>query len=139
MNALVLEQILDQIALWIWAKNLNGEYLYVNQAFCDGVGVAKENILGRTDNELLGENLSKHYTDCDAKVVRNGDPVVIREFDPNATRHFETLKFPIRNDSGHVVGTCGVARDTEWQNELVEIFQETIKSLEQGIMKKEVL
>src|SRR5690606_13068953 len=55
---------------FIFVKDEHGKYLFVNQRFIDITRFSKEEYLGKTDAELLGDNLrSKKYIKEDLDII----------------------------------------------------------------------
>ena len=50
-----LELILENIPLLAWIKDLQGKYIYVNRAYCNKVGLSKEEIIGKHDRDIFCE------------------------------------------------------------------------------------
>jgi len=110
----LLRSLLDNIPDMAWLKDRNGVYLAANESFARAVGVSPEEVRGRTSFPRWTKRLQERYRLEDEQVVRRGerlwfeDCVVDRK---GRTRWFETVKSPVLDSSGAVVGVCGVARD----------------------------
>lgn len=56
-------------------KGTDGTYVFINRAFEEAFNVLRENILGRTAEELWGKNLTENAKTSDAEVIATGKPV----------------------------------------------------------------
>ena len=98
----------------IYVKDLNGCYLFINQAAADLVGKSIEQILGKDDTLLFPENVAKSIMERDHELLQNG----------KIERHEQTLmtydgksivvdvnKGVISDNTGKIVGLFGISRD----------------------------
>jgi len=81
-------------------------------------GMPRENMLGKTDFELFAESEGNRVKERDRKVRRGesgkDQPEKIIQGIPHI---FDTIKVPLHNEKGDIVGLCGIARDiTERRN-----------------------
>jgi PAS domain S-box-containing protein len=97
----------------IFIKDLAGRYIKLNNA-CAGVFLLKPGAaLGRTDAGLLPPEAAQAAAKDDLKVVRTGKTIT-RTYDmalPSGRRYFNTVKTPLRNVAGEIIGVLGVTRD----------------------------
>jgi two-component system, cell cycle sensor histidine kinase and response regulator CckA len=121
-TATLLESVLDSTPDHIFVKDLDLRTTLCNRSFARALGKAPEDLIGHTDVE----------NGWDPLLVR-GDPAQgIRGFESDdrralagypvhnpcgpanvhgEVRYFDTVKTPMRDDQGEVVGLLGVARD----------------------------
>ena len=130
----IMQQILNQMPnRWIWLKKYpEGTYIFVNDAFCSGSGLKREDIIGKTDFDLWPDDYAKHFFNRDQAVLQSGEPIVVKEYTPGshtAQRLVETTKFPIF-DNGIVVAVAGIARDLQWEEDLSHFIQQSVEELE---------
>ncbi len=106
--------LLDLLPDIAWLKDMNGRHVSVNKKFLEFVGKPIEDIVGKTDIEIWGEQISAEYLLSDRKVTESGDNLTIEETvvdykgDSFVT---EVIKVPFKNESGEVIGVAGSARD----------------------------
>lgn len=106
--------ILDNIPDMAWLKDKESVYVAVNETFCRMFGIKPEEIVGKKDFTVASKEMAEHYIADDKEVIRTGKRKVIEE--PTYNKDgveilLETVKTPIFNDKGEVVGTSGIARD----------------------------
>ncbi len=106
--------ILDNIPDMAWLKDRESMYIAVNEAFSKVCGLKTEEIVGLTDLNIWPAELAEKYREDDKKVIDCGrrkqveEPLVDKD---GIEIWLETIKTPIYNDSGRIVGTAGIARD----------------------------
>jgi PAS domain S-box-containing protein len=108
-----LQAILDNSPAFIFLKDTEGRYLYVNPQFGQLTPLAPEQILGKTDDEIFPPEQAAAFRANDLKVLQAG---VALEFEEVAGHQDElhtsiVAKFPLRNTEGTVYAICGIATD----------------------------
>lgn len=106
----ILENIPDQA----WLKDAASRYIQVNEAFMLACGLRREQILGRVPSEVWPAEWGDKYVDTDMAVVKSGQRMRYEEQRFSASgevRWFDTIKTPIFDDQGKVVGTAGISRE----------------------------
>lgn len=106
--------ILDNIPDLAWLKDRHFVFLAVNQAVAEAHGLPVEEIIGKTDFDLSPRELAEAYRAADEEVIRTGERKRIVEQHSSASGTpiwIETIKTPVRNANGDIIGTAGIARD----------------------------
>ena len=122
--------ILNSIPDMAWLKDKNSRYVAVNEQFINAAGREIEDILGRTDFELWEREFAELYRKLDLEVMESRQRKSIEEIqmDKTGRRYWvETIKTPILNIEGEVVGTVGIAREITERKE-AELERETLIS-----------
>jgi PAS domain S-box-containing protein len=112
-NRRLLAQIIENSGALIFLKNQAGHYLLVNHQWEAVTGIKREAALGKTDSELFPGQDGDQFRANDLEVMRSGTTLEKEEVLelPNGARHFISIKFPTRNESGEVVGLCGMVTE----------------------------
>ncbi|MFW6117290.1 MAG: PAS domain-containing protein, partial [Thermoproteota archaeon] len=112
-------------------KDKSFRYLLVNDAYLDFLGIdSKEEVMGKTDFELLPQKLAEQCRESDQKVLREGKPV--NEVEEGMDSIFESRKFPVYLADGSV-GIGGLIRDITEQKRAVEALQAAEKKYRESI------
>jgi PAS domain S-box-containing protein len=114
--------LVDLLPVRVWRKDLEGRFTFVNKWFCDASGLSRSEIVGKTDFELSPPDLAEKYREDDRRVIATGKPLeVVEELLLTASgekRHVHTVKMPIFDAQGVVVGTQGIFWDVTEQMRL---------------------
>jgi PAS domain S-box-containing protein len=96
----------------IFIKDLELRYILVNPSMEKLFGIPTSDLIGKTDDELFGAKSGKHVKDVDHRVL-NGETVEEEHTKPiNGIFHtFHAIKAPMHDNTGKVIGLCGIARD----------------------------
>ncbi len=108
-----LADLIENSGMGICVKDRDGAYRLVNRKFEQDTGLARGEILGKTDAMLFPEPAARAFADNDRQAMESGKPVEREETleMPDGPRHFISVKFPLKNDAGEVSGVCGVATE----------------------------
>jgi diguanylate cyclase (GGDEF)-like protein/PAS domain S-box-containing protein len=119
-----LRTLVQTIPDLVWLKDVNGVYLSCNAQFERLAGVAERDIVGKTDYELFERDLADFFSEKDRQAVESGKPRANEEwltFAADGYRGlFETIKTPMRDQAGRLIGVLGVARDITERNKTEE-------------------
>ncbi len=106
--------ILDNIPDMAWLKDLDSRYIAVNEQFSKISGKHIDGIIGKTDHDIWEKEFADKYREDDLEVIRSGKRRQMEEFqrDYNGREYWvETIKTPICNAQGGIIGTIGIARE----------------------------
>lgn len=111
---IIQKTILDNIPDMAWLKDKEGRFLAVNEAFEKASGIAREILIGKTDFDYWPGELAQRYRFDDEEVMKTGERKRIEEtlvHTKDKQIWVETIKSPIADEEGRIVGTTGIARD----------------------------
>ena len=106
--------IIDNAPAAIYMKDLEGNYLLVNNNYLSLTGKKHEEVLGTTDYEHFPEEVANKFRENDHLVQQMGIPLDIEEMAEHAdgsVHYYHSVKFPLRNDIGEIIATCGISSD----------------------------
>ncbi len=109
-----LQTLVDAIPDSIYFKDTAGRHLFVNKACEKALGAGEGSVVGKTETDLLPPGRAALCRRSDAAVVESRLVITTEEeFEApgGAPVHFETIKAPIIDARGAVVGLAGVTRD----------------------------
>ena len=106
--------LLDNIPDMAWLKDRDCRYLAVNTAYLEILRIPEQSVLGKRPDEIWPPEIAEVYLRTDRAVLKSGRRRRYEETRPDASgmpRWFETIKSPIRDKAGHIIGTVGISRD----------------------------
>lgn len=126
-NSDLLSLLTQNLPDMLWVKDINGVYLYANQAICDGLLMAKDTNepIGKSDiffamreREAHKENPQWHTfgelcCNSDLIVIENNKAMKFEEFGnvKGEMLYLEVYKAPFYDKEGNIIGTVGAGRD----------------------------
>lgn len=111
--------VLNNTSAVIYVKDLNGKFLFVNKQFETSFSISSKEILGKTDFELMPEELAEKYRKNDLDIINKQKAINYEEvaiIDNNLHTALST-KFPI-SIRDQVVGIGGVSTDITEQKKI---------------------
>jgi PAS domain S-box-containing protein len=112
-HRLVLETLLESTGDFIYMKDRDGRYVFVNPAAAKSVGKSAKEIIGKDDRALFPEEHARHIMEKDRQIMASGISEVFEETRAYAdgVRHLHSSKNVCRDSSGTVIGIVGISRD----------------------------
>ncbi len=109
-----LEALLNNIPHLAWLKDENSRFIAVNQVFGEVSGYTPTELIGKKDLDIWPVELAQKYVDDDLLTMQSGQRKIVEEkvlTSQQEERWLETIKTPIRDSSGNITGTVGIALD----------------------------
>jgi PAS domain S-box-containing protein len=138
-NVLIQEQarlrnLLQTVPAMIWMKDPAGVYLSCNSRFERFFGALEGQIVGKTDYDFVSADQADHFRANDQKAIANGQPSVNEEWvayaDDGHRELLETIKTPVYDTAGNLLGVLGIAWDiTEKKRTEEELRRERARFL----------
>ncbi|MGW5606182.1 SpoIIE family protein phosphatase [Streptomyces sp. NPDC003753] len=109
----LLQAFMDHTPAVMFIKDLDGRLLALNTKFEESIGLSRERILGRRDQEVLPPDIARHARAADLDMLARGTPVQRQEhFDlPGGPRDFLATVFPLNDPHGAPYAVAGVLTD----------------------------
>ncbi|MGE5470770.1 MAG: PAS domain S-box protein [Bacteroidota bacterium] len=126
-NHAQLRTLIDTLPDLIWLKDTAGVYLSCNKRFELFFGAKEAEIRGKTDFDFVDADLAAFFRANDQAALAADAPRSNEEWVTFASDgHREllnTIKAPMRDTGGRLVGVLGIGRDITQLHELQERFQ----------------
>ena len=133
----LLKNIISHIPHFVFWKDGDSVYLGCNEVFARSAGLENPNdIIGKTDYDLVWEKNADFYRHCDRQVMESGEPLL--SFEEPQTREdgsqitLLTSKVPLRDASGRVIGILGIYADITDRKRAERRQTETLDQLGQA-------
>ncbi len=132
LNAMY-HSLVETLPLSIIRKDLEGRFVFVNSAACNMLERSKEDVLGKTDQDLFEPELANKYQRDDRQVIETGESLEdVEEFrDPGGElRYVEILKTPVFDSQNTIAGTQVIFWDVTERRRAIEALarNESIKT-----------
>ena len=127
--------LVEHAPLNIYRKaNLEGKIVFGNASYCEALGLALDQLLGKTDFDLFSDEQASKYVADDERVISSGEPLrqVEEHRGLDGTLYVEVLKTPIFDHRGKCVGTQGIFWDVTVEYESRRKLEESAAALKQS-------
>jgi diguanylate cyclase (GGDEF)-like protein/PAS domain S-box-containing protein len=134
------QAILNNIPNIAWLKDREGKYVAVNDPFSSALGMAPDDLVGKSDSDIYPPELAVKYEKDFKDVMATGTRTYIEESIVDCegkTRYVEKIKTPIFNDAGVVIGIIGIAHDVTSRKEVeVKLRHESTHDVLTGLYNR---
>ncbi len=140
-----LRALVNSIPDLIWLKDQEGIYLSCNPMFEQFFGAKESEIAGKTDYDFVDKDLADFFRANDRIAMKTGGPSKNEEeltFAANGySGLFETIKTPMLDHEGKIIGVLGIARDItarkKSENEIAKqrrLFETMFNTITDGVV-----
>ena len=144
---ILLRSLIDNIPDFIFYKDIKGVYQACNSAMEKLLGRKKTEIIGVSDYELFPSDVADFFREQDRLMMRQGKLRRNEEWVEDAEGKrllLDTLKTPLTNTEGKLMGVLGISRDiTERKQQEQTLKQQSqkdklLRSISQKFLKQDI-
>lgn len=127
-----ITSILENTPAVVYIKDQDYRYTMVGSRFEKLFGVKSALARGKTDYEIFPRQVADRFRQNDERVARERDSIQVEERVPqeDGVHTYLSVKFPLKDDSGHIQAMCGISTDITPQKKA----QEQLRRLSGRIM-----
>lgn len=130
-----LRALIETIPDLVWLKDADGVYLACNPRFERFFGATETEIVGKTDHDFLDKEQADFFRENDRVAIAAGASCANEEevayADDGHKEILETVKTPMYNSEGKLVGVLGVGRDITERKRAEEERERLMAAIEQ--------
>jgi PAS domain S-box-containing protein len=119
--------LLENLPQKIFSKDKNSVYISCNENYARDLKIKSNEITGKTDYDFYPKELAEKYRVDDQRIMKSGKTEDIEEeYIQDGHKIFvHTVKTPVKDENGNVVGVLGIFWDTTERKKM----EEEIKNL----------
>ena len=105
----------------VYFKDLHSRFLLVSAGWISTMapGRSMEEVIGKTDFDFFSEEHAAAAFEDEQQIIRTGEPMVGKlereTFHDGADAWVSTIKMPLSDERGQIIGTFGISRDVTAQ------------------------
>jgi PAS domain S-box-containing protein len=106
--------LVEHLPVFVLRKDCEGRITFANQALCDAVHRTIDNVVGKTDFDLLPHGIATKLRQIDQEVIATGKAVETVQEIPGAhghSLHVQITTIPLHNAQGGVIGVQVLSTD----------------------------
>lgn len=130
-NERLLQTLMDAIPLAVFYKDTSGRYLGCNTAFCQLTGRPREQIIGKTVQDIVPSPQANLDHEMDCRVLQDRQPAVYERV-TSPLRYQVNHKAPFYNPDGQLAGliaTCTDISDRRHMENALRVQRDLMMSL----------
>ncbi|NIA13545.1 MAG: PAS domain S-box protein [Nitrospiraceae bacterium] len=105
--------LVEHLPVQVFVKDTESTFVSCNQRFAQDLGIAPDEVVGKTDFDFYPTDLAEKYRADDKRVMESGqtDDFEEKHVHNGHGTYVRTIKSPLRDDTGTVTGVLGVFWD----------------------------
>ncbi len=117
--------LIQSLPYKVFRKDQDSVYVFCNEAFAADLGITPDQLPGKTDYDLFPKELADKYRADDKRLMASGETETIEEIyiEGGQGRVVQTVKTPVRDQDGKIIGIIGIFWDITEQKEAEEALQ----------------
>ncbi len=119
----LLKSVTESIADIIFYKDMRSHYIGCNKRFSELTGVPAKEIIGKSDHDIFDKKHADHFRSMDKAMFESSEPQLHREwvtYPDGHNAYFLTLRSPLLNSQGELLGLVGISHDITKEHEMTE-------------------
>lgn len=131
-SELRLRTILDNVGAYIYIKDKDRRFKYINKLTEELFQKKSDEIVGMTNIELLGPEQGEEFDQTDRQVFEIGEKVTCLETftTPDKIYYYWSVKIPLQNEQGEIDHYIGISTDITDQKHLEHQVRQSHHELE---------
>jgi len=128
----LIASLIDSIPDLIFVKDTGGYYLSCNPPFAEFVGKSKDEIIGKTDEDLFARDLAEFFRYHDQQTLESRRSRQNEEWVtyPDGRKVLlDTIKTPYLGQDGKLIGIIGISRDITERKQTEEALEKRVIAL----------
>jgi len=129
------KNLLTNIPQKVFYKDRDSVYVTVNPSYAEDFGVSPDRFLGKSDYDFFPRELAEKYRADDRHIMQSGTTLDFDEsyFYKGQERTVHTLKAPVRDETGNIIGILGIFWDITERKSAEKHKEELIAELKNAL------
>jgi|GEM_PF-2300198 len=139
----LMNALMDTLPDHIYFKDTKSRFIRINKAHADSFGLrGSDEAVGKSDFDFYADEHARKAWEDEQNIIKTGDPLFLEEKETwidQPDTWASTVKLPLRNREGEIVGTFGISRDITGRILAEEEIQQKNRQLEKLVSEKDKL
>jgi len=135
----LLQEVIDTMEAPVYAKDLQGRYIFSNRYHTRIRGGIQDDVLGARPDQFFASELAEPLSNNDQRVVHEGRTLSFRELVPfeAEVREYVSLKTPVRDADGEIHAVFGISAPLPEAGRIDEQILTMLSDLSQASQRKD--
>jgi len=110
----LMRALMDSLPDRIYFKDMQSRFIRINKAHAESFGLKVGEEVGKSDFDFFTPEHAQEAFADEQMIIQSGQSLIKEERETWADRPetwVSTIKLPLRNQKGVIIGTCGISRD----------------------------
>jgi PAS domain S-box-containing protein len=127
--------LVEHLPQSIFRKDTHGRFTFANSRFCEMVGAAPDEVIGKTSFDFFPPDVAAAYEIDDQRIIRTGEKLelTVAQRVPRGERYVHVIKTPLTDDRGRVIGIQGILWDVT-ERHMMELQLEAERGLLRALL-----
>ncbi len=129
--------LVENIPQFIFCKDLEGRFTFVNQLFCNLLEKSIEEVIGKTDFDFFPPEMAQKYVEDDRRVMEQNttfEDIEKNKVLEHETKYVHVVKTPIHDAEGKIIGIQGIFWDITARIKAEEKLREANERMKQDLI-----
>lgn len=130
----ILKQISNTVGAYMYSKDLQGNYTFANASVLQLYQCSLDQVIGFDDSHFFDKKNYQHIKAIDKKVIETAKKIITEESsyrkETGELRIYQSIKSPVFDEQGKVIGLCGISTDITEQKNLRKIIDDQKRLLD---------
>jgi PAS domain S-box-containing protein len=133
----LLQVIVNTFEGTVFVKDKNGNYQFVNSAFCRDFGIKKNELIGKDDYFVFPREVAAKLQENDKRIMQSkkAETVIERGKGKSKFSTYRTDKIPLIAENGEVYGICSIGFDITQQKKIEKERELLLKKLQKALVE----
>jgi two-component system sensor histidine kinase/response regulator len=125
-SEVLYHSLVESLPLSIFRKDPEGRFTFGNRRFCELMGHPLEELVGKTDFDFFPREMAEKYRQDDEELMRTRktvDTVEANKQSDGRVHHVHTVKTPLYDSAGRVLGVLGMFWDVTERRRIEEALE----------------
>lgn len=120
----LVDALMNSFPDHVYFKDLESRFIRINKSHAESFGLKDPSeAIGKSDFDFFSDEHARQAYNDEQKIIQTGEPIIKEEkltWNDRPTKWSSSVKLPLKNINGEIIGTFGISRDVSEQKKAEE-------------------